>query len=77
MKEIEELYSYEEEYIPDGHDMTSIPKATSKNMEKVVNKLNEIIVVVNAVGKKFNLFDGEDEACVRKMINYLENKKSS
>lgn len=31
------------EYVPDGYDMTTIPKATSQNMVVLVDKINELI----------------------------------
>jgi len=37
------------EAIPNGYDVRYIPKATSKNMEILVDRINKIITVVNVL----------------------------
>ena len=47
--EIKELNAWgmDEEYIPDGYDMKSLPKPTAQNMEILMDKINELVEAVN------------------------------
>ena len=37
--------------IPDGYDRKQVPANTTKNMEVLMNKLNEVIQVINTSNK--------------------------
>ena len=57
MKQIEELSAYEfpdQKHIPDGYDLKTIPDISAKNIEVLMNKINEIIQVVNKQSTIFN-----------------------
>lgn len=41
-------------YVPEGWDMTQIPKATDENILFLMNKLNEVIDVVNDLKEKLD-----------------------
>ena len=39
-------------HIPDGYDFTEVPVASDKNIQVIMNKINEIIVLVNSQESK-------------------------
>jgi len=45
-------WDFEEELVPDGYDMRGIPKATSKNMEILMEKINTLCEVVRDLQAK-------------------------
>ena len=50
MDELNELSDYDfpdTEWVPNGYDMTQIPKNTTKNFNKLVEEHNKLVRVVN------------------------------
>ena len=40
--------------IPDGYDRKTVPAATKENMEILVDKINELVRLVNELNEKLN-----------------------
>ena len=55
MKEVESLSAWDmpdTKQIPDGYDWKTTPEATPENMVVIVNKINELITVVNELRRR-------------------------
>ena len=58
---LQELDGYDfpdTEYVPEGYDMKSVPKASTANMEKLIEEHNKLVLVVNYLASK-NLTSGQ------------------
>lgn len=47
---IKQIYSWDwpdQQMVPDGYDMRTVPTATTRNIEVLTDKLNEVISILN------------------------------